>query len=63
MQTVSSQMISLVLSAMKIGKEKKPLTECTCRVCNHDFARECVKAKCSCCEMQDVNAMLNDDTA
>lgn len=32
---------------------------CTCKVCNHDLAKDCGDAKCSCCQARD-HAMIMD---
>nr|AFK24837.1 hypothetical protein Josef01_02j05_48 [uncultured archaeon] len=50
-------------SDMKHGKKSSmdfSLSTCRCSACNHDHARDCIIKKCSCCEVQDINAMIND---
>jgi len=32
---------------------------CGCEVCKHKLARDCIVAKCRCCELEDINEMLN----
>ena len=32
---------------------------CTCKVCNHDIARDCIKANCACCKTEDHSMILD----
>jgi hypothetical protein len=55
------QVDAVYLFKMKLGKKKSEvLTACSYNMCNHEHARDCIKAGCSCCEIQDTNAMLSD---
>lgn len=32
---------------------------CTCKACNHDIARDCIKLKCDCCKYDDHSMVLD----
>jgi hypothetical protein len=32
---------------------------CICKMCDHDLARDCLKAKCTCCKEHDHSMVLD----
>lgn len=48
--------------AMSVKSEQNEIsrdTVCTCKRCNHDLARDCVKLKCTCCQSDDHSMILD----
>lgn len=34
-------------------------TVCTCKTCNHNLGRDCIKLKCICCKADDHSMILD----
>jgi hypothetical protein len=32
---------------------------CTCKICNHEIARDCLKSDCSCCKETDHSMIMD----